>query len=318
MPLHPFFEKMLAQAAALGRPALSAVTPTEARAAFAAMRGLLGPGPKVGAVSDLSLPTRSGSIGARLYRPEGQEVGLLVYLHGGGWLCGGLEDFDGLVRNLARHSQCAVLSVDYRLAPEHRFPAGLEDALDALTWSAANMGCLLGATVPLSVGGDSAGGNLAIAAAFHLCGQIRLAAQLLFYPVTDCAMDTASYLAFATGLPLTRTDMAWFFQHYADPAGWADPDVSPLRQPSLAGTPPTWVVTAEYDVLRDEAEAYAARLVGDGIAVDFHRAAGMPHGFARMANHVDAAAQVLQRAGLALRRFSEAHQPQNPTAETVP
>lgn len=318
MSLHPFFAKMLTQAASLGRPALSAGTPAEARAAFAAMRGLLGQGPQIGAVSDLSLPTRSGSIGARLYRTEGREVGLLVYLHGGGWLCGGLEDFDGLVRHLACHSQCAVLSVDYRLAPEHPFPAGLEDAVDALTWAASNRERLLGDTVPLSVGGDSAGGNLAIASAVHLSDRIDLAAQLLFYPVTDCATDSASYRAFAAGLTLTRADMAWFFQHYADPARWADPDISPLRRPSLAGTPPTWIVTAEYDVLRDEAEAYAARLVGDGISVDFHRAAGMPHGFARMANHVDEAAQVLRRAGLALRRFSEVNQPHNPTVGTVP
>lgn len=307
MPLHPFFDKMLAQAAALGRPALSAGTPAEARAAFAAMRGLLGPGPEVGAVSDLSVPTRSGSVGARLYRPAGAEVGLLVYLHGGGWVCGGLDDFDGLVRHLVCHSQCAVFSVDYRLAPEHPFPAGLNDAVDALTWAEANRERLLGAAVPLSVGGDSAGGNLAIAAAHSLRDRVDLAAQILFYPVTDCAMDSPSYQDFGTGLPLTRADMAWFFRHYAVPARWADPETSPLRRPSLAGTSPTWIVTAEYDVLRDAAEAYAERLVVEGVAVEFQRATGMPHGFARMANHVNEAAEVLKQAGSALRRFSEIH-----------
>jgi acetyl esterase len=307
MPLHPFFEKLLAQAAALSRPALSAGTPDEARAAFAAMRGFLGPGPEVGAVSDLSLPTRSGSVGARLYRPEGAEVGLLVYLHGGGWVCGGLDDFDGLMRRLVRHSQCAVLSVDYRLAPEHPFPAGLNDAVDALIWAEANRKRLLSAAVPLSVGGDSAGGNLAIAAAQSVQDRIALAAQILFYPVTDCAMDGPSYHDFSTGLPLTRADMAWFFRHYADPLRWADPEVSPLRRISLAGTPPTWIVSAEYDVLRDEAEAYAVRLASEDVAVEFQRATGMPHGFARMANHVDEAAEVLKQAGSALRRFSQAH-----------
>ena len=307
MPLHPFFEKLLAQAAALGRPALSAGTPDEARAAFAAMRGFLGPGPEVGAVSDLSLPTRSGSVGARLYRPEGAEVGLLVYLHGGGWVCGGLDDFDGLMRRLVRHSQCAVLSVDYRLAPEHPFPAGLNDAVDALIWAEANRKRLLSAAVPLSVGGDSAGGNLAIAAAQSVQDRIALAAQILFYPVTDCAMDGPSYHDFSTGLPLTRADMAWFFRHYADLLRWADPEVSPLRRISLAGTPPTWIVSAEYDVLRDEAEAYAVRLASEDVAVEFQRATGMPHGFARMANHVDEAAEVLKQAGSALRRFSQAH-----------
>jgi acetyl esterase len=309
MPLHPFFDKMLAQAAVLGRPALSAGSPAEARVAFAAIRGLLGPGPEVGEVSDLSLPTRGGSVGARLYRPKGHEVGLLVYLHGGGWVCGGLDDFDGLVRHLVCHSRCAVLSVDYRLAPEHRFPAGLNDAVDALIWAEANCAALLGAAVPQSVGGDSAGGNLAIAAAYSLRSRVELAAQILFYPVTDCAMDSRSYQDFGTGLPLTRADMAWFFSHYADQARWADPEISPLRRPSLAGTPPTWIVTAEYDVLRDEAEAYAQRLAGEGTPVEFHRASGMPHGFARMANHVEAAAEVLKQAGLALRRFSEAHSP---------
>jgi acetyl esterase len=307
MPLHPFFDKMFAQAAAQGRPALSAGTPAEARAAFAAMRGVLGPGPEVGAVSDLSVPTRGGSVGARLYRPEDPEVGLLVYFHGGGWVCGGLDDFDGLVRGLVCHSQCAVLSVDYRLAPEHPFPAGLNDAVDALIWAEANCAALLGAAVPLSVGGDSAGGNLAIAAAYLLRDKIALTAQILFYPVTDCAMDSPSYRAFGTGLPLSCADMAWFFRHYADPARWADPEISPLRRPSLAGTPPTWIVTAEYDVLRDEAEAYAARLAVEGVAVEFQRATGMPHGFARMATHVDEAAEVLKQAGQALRRFSEAH-----------
>ncbi|CAN1574435.1 Aes Esterase/lipase [Paracoccaceae bacterium] len=307
MPLHPFFEKILAQAVALGRPALSAGTPTEARAVFAAMRGFLGPGPEVGAVSDLSLPTRGGSVGARLYRPEGAEAGLLVYLHGGGWVCGGLDDFDGLVRGLVHHSQCAVLSVDYRLAPEHPFPAGLNDAVDALIWAEANCGRLLGDTVPLSVGGDSAGGNLAISAAHSVRDQINLAAQVLFYPVTDCAMDSPSYQDFGTGLPLTRADMAWFFRHYADPVRWADPEICPLRRPSLAGTPPTWIVSAEYDVLRDEAEAYAVRLASEGVAVEFQRATGMPHGFARMANHVDEAAEVLKQAGSALLRFSQAH-----------
>ena len=307
MPLHPFFEKMLAQAVTMGRPALSAGTPDEARAAFAAMRGFLGPGPEVGAVSDLSLPTRSGSVGARLYRPEGAEVGLLVYLHGGGWVCGGLDDFDGLMRRLVRHSQCAVLSVDYRLAPEHPFPAGLNDAVDALIWAEANRKRLLSAAVPLSVGGDSAGGNLAIAAAQSVQDRIALAAQILFYPVTDCAMDGPSYHDFSTGLPLTRADMAWFFRHYADPLRWADPEVSPLRRISLAGTPPTWIVSAEYDVLRDEAEAYAVRLASKDVAVELQRATGMPHGFARMASHVDEAAEVLKQAGSALRRFSQAH-----------
>jgi acetyl esterase len=297
---------------------LSAGTPADARAAFAAMRGFLGPGPEVGAVSDLSMPTRGGSVGARLYRPEGAEAGLLVYLHGGGWVCGGLDDFDGLARCLARHSQCAVLSVDYRLAPEYPFPAGLNDAVDALIWAEANSERLLDAKVPLSVGGDSAGGNLAIAAACFLRNRIKLAAQILFYPVTDCAMDSPSYQDFGTGLPLTRTDMVWFFRHYADSARWTEPEISPLRRPSLAGTPPTWIVTAEYDVLRDEAEAYAARLAGGGAEVEFQRATSMPHGFARMANHVEPAAQALEQAGHALRRFSQAHHPHTTTAKTVP
>jgi acetyl esterase len=307
MPLHPFFDKMFAQAAAQGRPALSAGTPAEARAAFAAMRGFLGPGPEVGAVSDLSVPTRGGSVGARLYRPEDPEVGLLVYFHGGGWVCGGLDDFDGLVRGLVHQSQCAVLSVDYRLAPEHPFPAGLNDAVDALIWAEANREVLLGDTVPLSVGGDSAGGNLAISAAHSVRDRVDLAAQVLFYPVTDCAMDSPSYQDFGTGLPLTRADMAWFFRHYADPVRWADPEISPLLLPTLTGTPPTWIVTAEYDVLRDEAEAYAKLLSGEGTPVEFQRATGMPHGFARMANHVDEAAEVLKQAGSALRRFCQAH-----------
>lgn len=307
MPLHPFYEKMAVQLAASGQPSLTAGGPKSARAAFSAMRHSLGEGPEVGAVSDLIVPTRGGAVGARLYRPETAETGLLVYLHGGGWVCGGLDDFDVLARTLAQVSDCAILTIDYRLAPEHPFPAGLEDAIDSIQWAQSEMESLIGRRVALSVGGDSAGANLAIAASHHLCGHIRLALQILFYPVTDSNLDRPSYCTFGSGLPLTRKDMRWFLGQYAPESKWADPDISPLRRPSLTGMPPTWITTAEFDVLRDEGEEFAARLVKEGCTVEFMRVTGLSHGFARMTNHLEPAASSLRQAGIALRRFSQTH-----------
>ena len=307
MPLHTFVGKMMDAARAANRPALSGGSPQQARDLVASGRSVLGAGPEVGNVSDLTIPTRSGSVPARLYRSRNAEHGLAVYFHGGGWVCGTLDDYDILARNLVHYSDCAVLMVDYRLAPEFAFPAGLEDAEDAITWAAKELETLLGKRLPLAVGGDSAGGNLATAALNSLRGKVDCALQLLLYPVTDANTERPSYIEHGEGLPLTRADMQWFFDHYAPKALWADPRISPLQHPSLVGSPPAWIATAEYDVLRDEGEDYARRLKEAGVQVELRRVEGLAHGFARLSNHVESVADLLHDAGTALKRHCDVH-----------
>lgn len=303
MALHPLIDKMLQAMRAAGRPALSAGSPAQARELVSATRAALGAGPEVGAVSDLHIPTRAGDVPARLYRAPGvAEPGLVVYLHGGGWVCGSVEDFDLLTRALVHKSGCAVLSVDYRLAPEHPFPAGLDDAQDVTAWAHARKDEWLGRPARLVLAGDSAGANLATVAAARLRQSLDIALQCLFYPVTDADFGRASYHAHGKGLPLTRDDMQWFFQHYAPPAMWTHPEVSPLRQPDLAGSPPAWIAVAEYDVLHDEGLAYADALRAAGVPVTLEQVPGLPHGFARMLNLLPEADAVVSAAAAEIRR----------------
>lgn len=293
-------------ARAANRPALSGGSPQQARDLVASGRSALGAGPEVGVVSDITVPTRSGSVAARLFRSRNSEHGLVVYFHGGGWVCGTLDDYDILARNLVHYSDCAVLMVDYRLAPEFAFPAGLEDAEDAITWAAREVETLTGQCLPMVVGGDSAGGNLATVALNNLRDKVDCALQLLLYPVTDTHTGRPSYIEHGEGLPLTRSDMQWFFGHYAPKSMWDDPRIAPLQHPSLAGSPPAWIATAEYDVLRDEGEDYALRLKDAGVQVELRRVEGMAHGFARLSNHVEPVADLLKDAGAALRRHCQA------------
>ncbi len=285
-----------------GRPQLSDGSPADARALVAAGRAPLGRGPEVGAVSELSIATRAGSIPGRLFHPLDPASGLIVYVHGGGWVAGALDDFDAMARTLVARSACALLLVDYRLAPEHPFPAGLEDTEDAIRWAHAHCAELAGREVPLVVAGDSAGGNMVAVAAMALKDQVPLALQLLFYPVTDADTDTPSYRAYGADYGLTQQDMVWFLRHYAGDHPVSDPRLAPLRSADLSGAPATWLATAEYDVLRDEGEAFAARLSASGVAVEMRRYAGLAHGFARMMNLVDTADQALTDAAAAISR----------------
>lgn len=293
MTLHPFIVAMLEQMK--GRPALSAGTPADARAIVAATRAVLGSGPEMAEIRDLKLPTRAGSIQARLYRPQAQSEaepkGLIVYLHGGGWVVGTIDDYDALARTLAAESGCAVLLPDYRLAPEHPFPAGLEDAEDALSYAARHVQALAGRSVPLVVAGDSAGANLATIAARRLLGTVELAAQILVYPVADSDFERPSYGAYGRGLPLARQDMIWFFRHYAPEALWSSPDIAALRAGDLSGLPPALVVLAECDVLADEGRAYADTLERAGVPVTRRMVPGVTHGFIRLHNLFDVARQ---------------------------
>ncbi len=283
MKLDPDAAEVLEALAA--RPPLDSLSADEARATYAAGRAATaGPPTPVEIVRDLELPGPAGPIPARLYRPAPETAGplpALVYYHGGGWVIGGLDSHDGLCRRLAAGSGCTVISVDYRMGPEHRFPAAVEDAEAAARAVHAQADELGVDPERLAVGGDSAGGNLAAVAAiaFRDGGGPPLRWQLLIYPATDFAMDTPSQREFAEGHFLTESLQRWFHGHYIDEAQKTDWRASPLRAADLAGLPPAFVLTASHDPLRDEGEAYASRLVAEGVRVAIWRAPGQIHGF---------------------------------------
>ena len=284
MPLHPQAQSLLELMASLGDPPLEESTPEQARAIRASRQR---PSTEVvREVRDLD----AGGVAARLYRPSDRDdLGLLVYFHGGGWVIGDLDSHDQVCRVLANGSGQAVLSVDYRLAPERPFPAAIEDALAATRWAHANAAALGCRADRIAVGGDSAGGNLAAVVA--QLAPVPLSYQLLVYPVTDCTRAQPSYDENATGYFLTKAGMGWFVDHYlAGGTGSAtDPRVSPLFAADhvLGATPPALVITAEFDPLRDEGDAYAARLAALGVPTSHVRFGGMFHGFFSLADFVD-------------------------------
>jgi len=246
---------------------------------------LSGPGEPVAEVRDLEIPVPSCSIPARLYRPETPSpptpLPLVAYLHGGGWTIGSIDSFDTVVRALTNASGAIVVSIGYRLAPEAPFPAGLEDCMCAVRWLAANAAELGADPGRMAVAGDSAGGNLATVVARRLRDEVPLRAQALIYPVTDAGCNTASYRDFGEGHGLTAASMQRFWNLYLDGADGTDPDASPLRAGDLAGSPPAFVLTAGFDPLRDEAEAYCEALRDAGVDAECHRYDGAIHGFWR-------------------------------------
>lgn len=235
-------------------------------------------------VRDLEIPGDAGPIPARLYRPEtaSSRPGLLVYFHGGGWVVGGTDTADSVCRFLAAHAQVAVLSADYRLAPENPFPAAVEDALAAMRYAASHADALEINGAAIAVGGDSAGGNLAAvlcqqAAAGHAPMPVF---QLLFFPVTDASAKTRSYQLFGDGYFLTEAQMDWYIGHYLpNIADRLDPRASPLLAKDLTGLPPAYIAVAGFDPLRDEGEAYAQRLHDAGVPAALHRHTGLIHAF---------------------------------------
>jgi acetyl esterase len=246
-----------------------------------------GPRTPVGAVRDFEIQGGGGRLRVRHYAPpRGPAAGrdLLVYLHGGGFVIGDLETHDEACHLLCLHASTHVLSVDYRLAPEHPFPAGLEDALAAFRWARGNAASLGADPARVSVGGDSAGGNLAAVVAQVSAREAPPVAQLLIYPATDGAREYRSKELFGRGFFLDRTDCEDFLRHYAESAGVSgeDPRVSPLRARDLSGLAPALVVTAGFDVLRDEGDAYARALAGAGCRVAPLRFPALAHGFINM------------------------------------
>jgi acetyl esterase len=306
MPIDPQIQTVLDQMQAIEFPGLSALPVEQARAALAMMGAGRADGvDEVARVEDLEIPGPAGAIPARVYVPavDGTPP-VVVYYHGGGWVLGGIDSHDGTCRALANASGAAVVSVDYRLAPEHPFPAAVEDAWAALEWVAANAAVLGGDPSRLAVAGDSAGGNLAAVVAIQArdIGAPALRGQLLVYPVTDATMSHPSIEENASGYFLTKADMERFFGHYAPerPDDWR---LSPLAAADLSGLAPALVLTAEYDPLRDEGEAYARRLDDAGVPVELIRKDGLIHGFFGMAADVDEARDAMERSGAALRAW---------------
>ena len=259
----------------------------------------------VAKVENRTIPGPAGEIPVRVYTPAGSRpFPGLVFFHGGGFVMCSLDSHDGQCRSLANAAGCVVVSVDYRLAPEHPYPAAPEDCYAATLWVARN-GSELGIdTARLAIGGDSAGGNLTAVTALRARdrGGPRLRFQLLVYPVTDFAFETPSYRENGEGFFLTEGMMRWFWGHYLDaPDRGAEPYASPLRAADLSGLPPGLCITAEYDPLRDEGEAYAVRLREAGVDVRTSRYDGMFHGFFGMGAQVDKARVAIAEAGAALR-----------------
>lgn len=275
------------------------LTPTEARALYSA-----GQVPSTEVVHEIR-DVQAGSIPCRLYRPSAKtDLGLLVFFHGGGWVIGDLNSHDGVCRSLANKSGHAVLSVDYRLAPEHKFPAAFDDCVAAVKWAFENAKALGIDNSRMAVGGDSAGGNLAAAVA--LAEVVPLKFQMLIYPAVDMRMESPSINENANAPILTKAVMAWFVAHYlSSDADRAHIMASPMfaSDELLKKMPPAIVITAQYDPLRDEGEAYGKRLVENGVSTTITRYNGAFHGFFNMITILDDAQSAHAQASSLLKKY---------------
>jgi acetyl esterase len=289
-----------------GRPAFHQLTPKEARQMYKDTRPASTPmPPEIGVVRDML----AENVPVRVYRPVGANADMplpaLVFFHGGGWVIGDLDTHDVLCRQFTAEAGIVTVAVDYRLAPEAKFPAAADDAWTATKWVVANAGKLGIDAQRLAVGGDSAGGNLAAVVALMArdAGGPALRLQALLYPVTNVGAETRSYRDFADGYMLTRDSMLWFFDQYL-PSKEAASDwrVSPLRASSHAGVAPALIVTAGFDPLRDEGEAYAQKLRDAGVTVDYLCYGGMIHGFVPMGKLIDTGNRAVSHIAASLRQ----------------
>jgi acetyl esterase len=305
MPLDPEARVLLEQLNGVLRP-FHEMSVAEARTAIEALVAASGEPEAVGRVENRTIPGPAGDIPVRIYTPEGRPpFPVLVYFHGGGWVIGSLDSHDGVCRLLTNAVGCIIVSVDYRLAPEHPYPAAVEDTYAATRWVGEHAAEIAGDPRRIAIGGDSAGGNLTavIALVARDRGGPPLVFQLLVYPVTDAPTDKrASYRDNADGYLLSRADMDWYWKHYAGTSARpGDPYLCPVEAKDLRGLPPALVITAEFDPLRDEGEAYAARLREAGVTVRLTRYKGMIHGFFGMAALLAQARAATQEATEALR-----------------
>jgi len=305
MPLDREVEAFLKQLAEAGGPALNELSPAEARQTALQMAALGGEAEPVASVVDRTIPGPAGEIPVRIYTPEGEgPFPVLLYFHGGGWVIGSPDAVHATCALLANRAGAVVVSVDYRMAPEHKFPAAAEDCYAAAAWVAENAPSLNGDPRRIAVAGDSAGGNLAAVVALMARekGFPQLAYQVLIYPVTDRNFETASYRQNGADYFLTTAMMEWFWNHYinseADGSDWR---ASPLRSADASNLPPAFVITAEFDPLRDEGEAYARKLAEAGNIVTVKRYLGQIHGFCTLLGAMPAGRRALEEAAAHLR-----------------
>jgi acetyl esterase len=299
MPLHPQAQAVADFYAAMRTTPFEELPPSEARALYSA-----GQIPSTEVVHEIR-EIMAGTIPCRLYRPSAQtNLGLLVFFHGGGWVIGDLNSHDGVCRSLANKSGHAVLAVDYRLAPEHKFPAAFDDCVTALQWAYNNAASLGIDNTRMAVGGDSAGGNLAAAVA--LTEVVPLKFQMLIYPAVDMRMESPSINENANAPILTKSVMTWFVDHYMNSdADRLNMSASPIvaSDELLKRMPPAMVITAQFDPLRDEGEAYGKRLVENGVSATITRYNGAFHGFFNMITMLDDAQSAHAQASTLLKKY---------------
>ena len=293
MPLDPQVVSYLARLRELGVRPASELPLELARDGYdSGAAALFGPVDEVESVEDLD----AAGVPVRVFRPGSEaSAPAVVYLHGGGWVIGGPDSHDPLCRTLAARSGSTIIAVDYRRAPEHPYPAAIEDAWKVTQWAAERHS-------PLAVAGDSAGGQLAASVTLRARDSgVPLALQVLIYPATDHPGSATSYGTVGEGTTLTGEHMWWFWSKYlTDPSRAGEPDCSPLRAPDLSGLPPALILTAEYDPLCAEGEAYGTRLREAGVAVNVHRYEGLPHGFIRMPAVLDRASEAIDEVAAAI------------------
>lgn len=331
MSLDPQALEVLAQLAKYQPPAVETLSPEQARDIplldYAArdllaarvdgrLFGMISPWPEqVGSIRHRSIPGPGGELLLRLYTPKGRgPFPVLVYFHGGGWVIAGLDAYDASARALCNAAGCIVASVAYRLAPEHKFPAGVEDAFAATRWVMANAAEVKGDPARVAVAGESAGGNLAAVVCLMAKerGTPLPVHQLLIYPATQFSVETASYKEHAHAVPLYSAMLPWFKRHYLRKSSdERNPHAAPLLAPDLSGLPPATVITAEYDPLRDDGRLYADRLREAGVPVAYHHYEGMMHDFFGLGGLVDEAKDAV---GKAARSLSGAFEERRSTA----
>jgi acetyl esterase len=307
-PIDPQARGFLEKLNAAALPTTDELTPAQARVQMEVSSRFLGRPPRVSKAWDVKIEGLGGPVPVRILRPafpDSDPLPVVVYYHGGGWVVGGPASHEGLCRALANASGALVAAVGYRLAPEHPFPAAVDDAFAAYSWFRSSANEVGGDPSRVAVCGDSAGGNLATVAALMARdrGVAGPTLQVLAYPALDCDFETESYRRFAEGFFLTRGEMAWFWDQYVpDFADRLRPYASPMRAEDLSGLAPALVLTAGYDVLRDEGERYAGRLRAAGVATTLSRYPGMIHGFLRRYPFFDEGRRGVDEIATALRR----------------
>ncbi len=304
MPIDPQVESLLSEMAALGGPPIHELSVTEARTVAEGMIALAGDPIEVAAVDNITIPVDGAEIGARVYTPEGDGPHpVVMFFHGGGWVICSLDTHDNVARAICRDAEALVVSVDYRMAPEHRFPTAAHDCFAATKWVAENAASLGGDAGRLAVCGDSAGGNLSavVSQMARDAGGPAIAYAALIYPAVDMTRKGGSLDENASGYFLETEGMQWFMNHYLTEAERADVLASPLLHSNLAGLPDTFIATCEYDPLRDEGEAYGDALRANGVHVENKRYEGMIHGVANMTGVLDGGRQLVSDVAAHLR-----------------